>query len=82
MAIESELRATVGRVLSAVKRDRSLASRLRDDTDLLSEVGLDSLELTELMLQLEDELQIELNLQAIERDHLTQLRRFELFLSR
>lgn len=78
----SGLREVVANALAQVKRDATLPARLHDNTDLLAEVGLDSIELTELMLQLEDDLSIELELGALEREHLQQLSRFEVFLSR
>jgi acyl carrier protein len=82
MAKRPTLRVVVGKALAQVKRDAALPARLRDDTDLLAEVGLDSLELTELMLQLEDALATELDLGALERHHLQRLSRFEDYLSR
>ena len=71
----------VGKALARVKRDATLPARLRDETDLLADVGLDSLELTELMLQLEDDLATELDLGSLDRQHLQRLSRFEDFLS-
>jgi acyl carrier protein len=76
------LREVVAKSLAQVKRDSTIPARLHDDTNLLADVGLDSLELTELMLQLEDELAIELELGALERQHLQRLSSFEDFLSR
>jgi Phosphopantetheine attachment site len=48
------VREVVANALAQVKRDATLPARLHDTTDLRTEVGLDSIELTELMLQLED----------------------------
>ena len=54
---------TVARVLAEIKHDPSLAARVDASTDLLRDVGLDSLELTEFMLRLEEELGVELDLE-------------------
>lgn len=61
---------TVARVLGEIKGDPSLAARVTGSTDLLREVGLDSLELTELMLRLEDEFGVELDLEHFDLRHL------------
>lgn len=76
-----EMRRTVGRILADVKRDPALPDRLVLTTDLLNEVGLDSLELTEFILRVEDELEIEMDLERFDMQELSSFGRFLQFLA-
>ncbi|HRI49765.1 MAG TPA: phosphopantetheine-binding protein [Pseudomonadota bacterium] len=73
---------TVVRVLSDIKRDPALRARIHRNTDLLDEVGLDSLELTEFMLRLEDEMGTELDLENFEFSYLRRVQDLLDFLGR
>ncbi len=70
------VRDAIGRVLADIKRNTEVAARLTESSDLVAEVGLDSLELTELVLRLEDELAIEMDLSQFDWDSLRSLDRF------
>jgi len=61
---------TLARVLSEIKKTPTLAGRITSETDLLADVGLDSLELTELMLRLEEELGADLDVSQFELRYL------------
>lgn len=73
---------TLARILSEIKKDPTLASRVSEATDLIRDVGLDSLELTELMLRLEDELGVELDLEEFDLRYLRRAQELVQFLSR
>jgi acyl carrier protein len=70
------VRKTIARILTDIKGDSFVAGSISAETDLLAEVGLDSLELTELILRLEDELDIEMNLTDFNWESLRNLDRF------
>jgi acyl carrier protein len=75
------VRRVVMHILADIKRDPSLPGRLAPTTDLLSEVGLDSLELTEFILRIEDELEIEMDLEQFDVQQLRSLDRLVRFVA-
>ena len=73
---------TLARVLGEIKKDPSLVRRITPATDLLADVGLDSLELTELMLRLEEELGADLDVSQFDLRYLRRTQELVEFLSR
>lgn len=67
-------------VLATVKKDQSLAARITADTDILNEVGLDSVELTDFILRVEECASVVIDYPSLERRHLQTLKTFEDFL--
>ncbi len=57
--------ALIAKIVAHIMRDPSVAARVTGDTDLLGEVGMDSLDVTELVLRLEDELDYEIALDEV-----------------
>jgi acyl carrier protein len=55
---QHDLFSEVARIISEVKREPSLAGNLTPSTDLLRNIGFDSVELTDLFLRLEVELKL------------------------
>lgn len=76
-----ELQRVIARILAEVKRDPSLAERIAPSTNLLEEVGLDSLELTDFVLRLEDALDLTVDYERFDLQHLRSLATFAEFLS-
>lgn len=61
-------------LIARIRGDPSLESRISPDTPLLDEVGLDSMEVVELMLGLEDALDVEIPFGAMDRADLASVR--------
>lgn len=76
-----ELQRVIARILAEVKRDPALAARITSGTNLLEEVGLDSLELTDLVLRLEETLGLTMDYERFDLQHLRSLQSFAEFLS-
>jgi len=63
-------------VLEKVKRCPGLASRLADSAHLIDEVGLDSLEMMELMLELESTLDLTIDFERLDFSYLESIEKF------
>jgi len=63
----------IKRIAAKIKADPSLAARLSDTADLVDEVGLDSLEMLQFMLEIEASLAIEVDFERLSYDHLESL---------
>jgi acyl carrier protein len=68
------------RLVAEVVGDESLAGRLADDTDLINDLGLDSIQTISLLLRIEDEFDVEVDFEGLDLDHLRSLRGFTEFL--
>lgn len=68
-------------IVAEVLGDRELVSKLSAESDLLADAGLDSIEMTELMLRIEDEFGVELDYERLELHHFRKLSRLEEFLN-
>jgi acyl carrier protein len=75
-----ELERLVARILAEIKRDPSLEERITPATNLVEEIGLDSLELTELVLRIEDAAGVMIDYERFDLRHLQSLRGFAEFL--
>jgi acyl carrier protein len=72
--------ASIKAILGKQKRDESLPNQLSDDADLIDEVGLDSLEMLQFMLEAEDRLGLQIDFEALEFDYLRSIRVLAAFL--
>lgn len=70
----SETIGTIKAILGKLKRDESMAARLSDEADLIDEVGLDSLEMLQFMLEAEERLGLQIDFEALEFDYLRSIR--------
>lgn len=70
----SETIVTIKAILGKLKRDESMATRLSDEADLIDEVGLDSLEMLQFMLEAEERLGLQIDFEALEFDYLRSIR--------
>jgi len=61
---------TVKAVLGKIKQQPDLATMLADDTNIIDEVGLDSLEMLQFMLELEEQMAIMIDFERLEYEHL------------
>lgn len=74
---ETEVRVReIKAILEHVKGIEGLADRLGDEADIVEEVGLDSLEMMEFMLETESRLAIEIDFERLDFDSLHSIRRF------
>ncbi|MBB5441241.1 acyl carrier protein [Pedobacter sp. AK017] len=72
---------TIKKVIAKVTDDPEMASNLNEDADIINDVGLDSLQMIDFMLQIEDELDIELDFDTIDISHFSSLKSFAGFLA-
>jgi acyl carrier protein len=70
----------IKRIVARVKRDESLAAQLADDADLVDGARLDSLELLQFMLEVEESLGVAIDFDRLQFDDLHSIRRLAEFL--
>ena len=73
---------TIVQILCQIKEDPSLRERLVLETDLNNEVGLDSLQMLNFMVKVEEELKIEIDYDEFDYLHLRSIGTFIDFLNR
>jgi len=66
--------------LEHVKRTAGLAATLSDGADIIGEVRLDSLQMLQFMLELEERLSIQIDFDALEYSYLNSIQRLAEFL--
>ncbi|MEA3215999.1 MAG: acyl carrier protein [Acidimicrobiia bacterium] len=66
--------ATIKQILATIKADPDAPSAMLDDADIVNDVGLDSLELLQFMLELEARLSIRIDFERLEYEHLSSIR--------
>jgi acyl carrier protein len=72
--------ASIKDIVARLKRDPSLAASLDDSADLVEGVGLDSLEMLQFMLELEEKLAIQIDFDKLEFSFLRSIGRLAAFL--
>jgi acyl carrier protein len=72
--------AAIKDIVARLKRDPALATRLDDTADLVEGVGLDSLEMLQFMLELEEKLAIQIDFDQLEFAYLRSIARLAAFL--
>jgi len=65
---------TIKAILGKLKRDELMVTQLSDEADLIDEVGLDSLEMLQFMLEAEERLGLQIDFDALEFDYLRSIR--------
>src|ERR1700748_1777773 len=71
----------IKKVIAAVLENPGLETSLSDDADLITDVGLDSLQMIEFMLQIEQEFDTEIDLETLNFDHMRSIHQFGSFLA-
>jgi len=69
-------------IVAKVKSDPGLSGRLQDTADLIDEVGLDSLEMLQFMLEIEASLAVQIDFERLEYSTLRSIRALADFLDR
>jgi acyl carrier protein len=70
----------IKRILSEVKGNPLLLDKIQDETDIINEIGLDSLQLINFILKIEEVFNLELDFDNLDFSHLSSLRNFCEFL--
>ncbi|GEM_PF-950061 len=76
-----ECLSKIATAVAAIQGDPTLASRIGFATDLINEIGLDSLKMTDFILGLEDDLGISIDFDIIDYETFTRVERLVDFLS-
>ncbi|MBN3525226.1 acyl carrier protein [Paenibacillus apiarius] len=71
---------TLARLVSEAKEDPSWELRLTPKTNLIEEVGLDSLQLIQFMLKVEEQFKVQMDFERFDYEHLQSVRAFLGFL--
>lgn len=74
----------LGRVkllLAEVLGDRDMAEGIADEADIVTDLGLDSIQMINFLLRVEDELNVELDFESLDLAHMSSVKRFCGFLS-
>ncbi len=68
-------------IISEIKEDETLVSSINHNDDLINEVGLDSLEMIDFMLQIEEAFSVQLDFDKIDFSDLKSIKSLAEFLS-
>lgn len=68
---EASMIPRIGELLARVTKNPAFAENVTATTDLVNEVGLDSLQMIDFLLGLEDEFRIEVDFDSLDMQHLT-----------
>lgn len=71
-----DTQATIIGLIAVVKEDPSIVTRLSGSSHLVDDVGLDSLQLVNLILLVEEAFDVEVDFDSFQFSHLTSLNRF------
>ncbi len=70
------LQAQIISIISEIKNEPDLADMLTGASDVLNDAGLDSLQLINFILRIEDEFEIEIDFDQFDMDHLQSIETF------
>jgi acyl carrier protein len=71
----------IKQVLAEVKGDPTLVTKLTKDTNLINDTRLDSLQIIEFMLSIEERFNLEMDFEVFDFIHLSSLSRFTRFVT-
>jgi acyl carrier protein len=63
-------------ILEKIKGVPGLAAQLADSADIIEDVGLDSLQMMEFMLEVESQLKLEINFEQLDFSYLKSIEKF------
>ena len=70
------MQGRIVRLIAQVKDDATLGTRVTGSSHLVDDVGLDSIQLINLILLVEEEFEIEVDFESFQVNHLSSLDRF------
>lgn len=76
------MQESVIRILSEIKNDPGLLETLNGDSDIINGVGLDSLQMINFVLRVEDEFEIEIDFDEFDLCHLNSIDSFVSYISK
>ena len=68
-------------LLGIVKEDLELPNKISDDANIINDVGLDSLQLLNFLLLVEEKLEVEINFEKLDSRYLSSITNFCEFIS-
>jgi acyl carrier protein len=68
---EASMIPKIGNLVALVTKNPALAEKVNASTDLVNEIGLDSLQMIDFLLGLEDEFGVEVDFDSLDIQHLT-----------
>ena len=68
---EASMIPKIGNLVAVVTKNPALAEKVNASTDLINEVGLDSLQMIDFLLGLEDEFGVEVDFDSLDIQHLS-----------
>ena len=68
-------------LLGTVKEDLELPNKISDDANIINDVGLDSLQLLNFLLLVEEKLEVEINFEKLDSRYLSSITNFCEFIS-
>lgn len=71
---------TIIKIISEVKEDENLISTLNPDTNIIEDIGLDSLQMINMMLNIEEQIGVEIDFDNFELSNLNSIRIFAEYL--
>jgi acyl carrier protein len=72
----------IKQILEKVKGSPGLAKTMPDSANIIDDVGLDSLEMMDFMLEVESHFEMEIDFERLEFEYLESIEKFSDFLSR
>jgi acyl carrier protein len=69
------------RLIAQIKDDAAVATRVTGSSHLVNDVGLDSLQLIDLILLVEEEFAVEVDFDSFQIDHLSSLDHFTTYIA-
>lgn len=60
-------------ILAEIKEDKTLTAKLSENSNLINDVGIDSLQMISLMINIEEKFSVELNFSQINLAHLNSI---------
>lgn len=76
------MKEKIKQILSEVKENPNFIETLSDNTDIINDVGLDSLQMVTFILKLEEQLDIEIDFDSFDFSHLSSITSLCDFLSK
>jgi len=68
-------------IITEIKDDVNLAATLNEQSNLINDAGLDSLQLINFILRIEDEFGVEIDFESFDLEHLQSVERFVQFIT-
>ena len=68
---DASMISRIGEIVARIRKNPALAGKINGSTDLINEIGLDSLEMIDFLLAFEEEFQTQVDFNSLAMEHLT-----------